>query len=304
MAGVELVRLVAAVPTPMHADGSVNLSRVPDVTAFLAERGVSGLYVCGSTGEGASLSVDERKQVAEAYRQAAGERLQVIVHVGHNAVGQARELARHAATLAPAAIAAVAPSYYPVLDAGGLVDVCEQICEAAPEVPFFYYHIPSLTGIHIPLHDFLAAAADRLPTLAGAKFTHENLADFLQCMRFRDGRWQILFGRDEMLLSALVLGTRAAVGSTYNIASPLFLRLWDAFEAGDWDAAREAQHRAVRMIEALARHTVIVSIKSVLKMNGVDCGPVRLPLAALSPAAEESLERELREIGYFDWSQP
>src|SRR3954469_8189210 len=106
-----------------------------------------------------------------------------------------------------------------------LVDFMAQVAAAAPALPFYYYHIPSMTGVHIPAAEFLRAAADRIPNLAGVKFTFENLMDYAECVRFSGGRFDVLFGRDEMLLAGLSLGAHGAIGSTYNFAAPVYHRI-------------------------------------------------------------------------------
>jgi N-acetylneuraminate lyase len=134
------------------------------------------------------------------------------------------------------------------------------------------------------------------------KFTHENLMDFGRASEVSSGKYTLLFGRDEILLSGLALGARGAVGSTYNFAAPLFLRIIEAFDRGDMIAARRDQSRAMDFIEILNRHGGLAAGKSVMKLVGVDCGPVRLPLRAVSAAEEKSLREGLERVGFFDYS--
>src|SRR5690606_14641888 len=117
----------------------------------LVRDGVSGSFVCGTTGESLSLTLDERKAVAEAWRRSAGDRLKVIVHVGHTCQRDAAELARHAAQIGADAVAAMGPSFFRPPGVRELVDWCAGVAAAAGDLPFYYYHIPSMTGVSLPM---------------------------------------------------------------------------------------------------------------------------------------------------------
>jgi N-acetylneuraminate lyase len=158
-----------------------------------------------------------------------------------------------------------------------------------------------MTGVNFRVAEVLEAGVGRIPTLAGAKFTYENLMDYARCVRLRDGRFDLLFGRDEILLSALAVGARGAVGTTYGFASPLFLRVIKAYEAGDMATAQAEQARAVEMIALLIRHGGLPAMKAVMKMIRVDCGPVRLPLRDLTLEQRHALHLDLERIGFFEY---
>lgn len=292
--------LIAATYTPLHDDGSLNLAPVPAMVDHLLAAGVGGLYVCGSTGEGVSLTGDERRAVAEAYVTAADHRLPVIVQVGHNALTEARALAAHAESIGADAVSSNAPSYYPIAHLDTLIDAMAFVAGGAPSLPFYYYHIPVLTGVDFDMVELLAKAGDRIDMLAGIKFTASQLDTYQRCIEFDDGRFDIPWGCDEMLLPAMSVGARAAVGSTYNIAAPVYRRLINAFDRGDLAEARELQSWAITMIRTIARYPFHPAMKCVLAMLGHPVGPARLPLRNLTDAQRESLVRELRAIGFFD----
>lgn len=299
-----LTGLIAAPLTAMHEDGSVNLDQIPRQVELLVRGGVKGAFVCGTTGESMSLSVEERMEVAEAWKAASGDRLQLIVHVGHTSLPDAQRLAAHAQQIGADAVAAMAPCFFRPKSAGDLVAFCADLAAAAPDLPFYYYHIPSMTGVHVQMYDFLQALGDRIPTFAGIKFTHEDLMDFARCVRFAGGKYNMLFGRDEILLTGLILGARGAVGSTYNFAAHYYQDVLRAFEAGDMEAARSAQARATDMIAAFVPFGGIPAQKAIMRMIGVDCGPPRLPLTPLSDEAYDDLRTRLESLGFFsDWEE-
>ena len=146
MTAQRLDGLVAATYTPLDDDGTVNASVAGPIVEHLLGSGINGLYVCGSTGEGMSLSSDERRAVAKAYVQAADGRVPVIIQVGHNSLSEARHLAEHAQEIGADVLSATCPSYFKVSDVTTLVDCMAEVASAAPELPFYYYHIPALTG--------------------------------------------------------------------------------------------------------------------------------------------------------------
>ena len=294
-----LIGLVAAPYTPFHADGSLNLSVIEKQAASLVANGVVGTFVCGTTGEGVSLTVAERMQVAERWREVAGSKLRVIVHVGHTSLGDARALTAHAQKIGAQGVGALAPYFFKPGNVEDLVAFCADVAAAAPALPFYYYQIPSMTGVSIAAADFLRAAAPRIPNLAGVKFTYENLMDFAECVRLDGGRYDIVFGRDEILVAGLALGCRGAIGSTYNFLSPVFQEIIAAFENGDMALARERQAAANAVIQILIRHGGLVAGKAMMKFIGIDCGPARLPLRSLSDSQEERLREELEGAGFF-----
>lgn len=293
--------LIAAPHTAFHADGSLALEAIPQQARLLAHNGVSGAFICGTTGEGSSLTGEERRQVVKAWVAARPANLSVIVHVGHLSLGEACGFARHAQETGADAIATLAPSFFRPGSTADLVAWCAQVAAAAPNLPFYYYHMPAMTGVNIAAADFLQAGGSQIPTLAGVKFTHENLMDFGRSSEVEGGKYTMLFGRDEILLAGLAIGAKGAVGSTYNFAAPLYLRIIEAFNRGDMAAARRDQFRAMEFIEVLNRHGGLAAGKSAMKLIGLDCGPVRLPLHALSDRDEKSLRDGLEKIGFFEY---
>jgi len=297
----KIAGLVAAPFTAFHADGSLHLDKVEAQADSLYLSGARGAFVCGTTGESLSLTVPERMAVAERWKATAPEDFATIIHVGHTCIEDSKALAAHAQKIKARAIGAMAPCFFKPANVDDLVAWCGEVAAAAPDLPFYYYHIPSMTGVSIPAADVLERGADRIPTLAGAKFTYENLMDYHRCLSLRGGRFDMLFGRDEILLSALVLGAKGAVGTTYNFAAPVYRRVIEAFEQGDLATARAEQLRAVVMIQTLLRHGGLPAFKAVMKMIRVDCGPVRPPLRDLTLEERHHLHQDLERIGFFDY---
>lgn len=289
--------LIAAPFTPFRDDGAVDGRTIGILAEHLVSTGVDGAFVCGTTGEGPSLTTRERMVVAERWMDVAGP-LRVLVHVGHASVEESRELAAHAARIGAAGIGCFAPFFFRPGSIRSLVETMASVATAAPTTPFFYYHIPSMTGVDLPMRDFLAAAAAHIPSLAGIKYTHDDLDDFEACLRHAAGRFEMLFGRDEILLDAVDRGATAAIGSTYNFMASRYRAMLAAHGRGDSSAARDEQDAAARVIDVMLRHGGLPAGKSMMAMAGVDCGPVRLPLESLDAEARTSLRADLAGVGF------
>ena len=302
MPRLKLTGLVAATHTPFHADGTLNLTVVERQAEHLLKNHVTTAFIGGSTGESHSLNVDERKQLSERWMAVArGSELKVVVHVGSNCLVDAAALAGHAEKCGAVAVAALSPSYFKPRSVESLVACAKQVASAAPDTPFYFYDIPVLTGVSLPMPEFLEQGVTQIPNLAGLKFTNPDLMSFQLCLRACDGRFDVPWGCDEFLLAAVALGATGAVGSTYNFAAPIYHRALQAFAAGDSSTAQLEQFRGVQMIQILIRHGFIASTKAVMSMLGVDVGPARLPHPQLSREQIGALQSELTAVGFFDW---
>jgi N-acetylneuraminate lyase len=287
------VGLVPAVLTPFTPAGELNLAAVEGQAELLAGDGVAGVFAGGTTGEFSSLTVEER--LALAGRWAAvlkGSPVRLVVHVGANCLAESRALAAHAESLGAAAVAMLSPNYFKPRSAAVLVDCCAEVAAAAPGTPFYFYDIPVLTGVSFRVSDWVGPAADRVRTFAGVKFTNPDLMTFQQLVRAGGGRFDVLFGMDEQLLAAVILGGRGAVGSVYNFAAPLFNRLLAAAAAGDFATARDLQFRAVELVGVMMRYGYLGAAKELMRARGVDLGPVRLPQTPLTPEQAAAFREE------------
>lgn len=292
--------MVAAAFTPMKPSGDIDTAQIPTLADHLITEGVQGIYVCGSTGEGPSLTGAERKAVAEAFVKACRKRVPVLVHVGHNSVKEARELSAHAQKIGADYVSSVAPSYFRIGSVTGLVDCMAEIAAGAPELHFYYYHIPRLTGVAMDMPAFLEQAARSIPSFAGIKFTSPELHEYQACLNAAGKKYDILYGTDEMLLSALAVGAKGYIGSTYNFLPPLYRQLRESFDGGDLQKARALQLQSVEVVRIIVKYGGLAAQKVMMKLSGIDCGNVRNPLQGLSAEEEASMEKDLRNAGFFD----
>lgn len=292
-----LTGLIAATFTPLKEDGTLNLTQVPAIVEHLLEDGVGGLYVCGSTGEGPSLAVTERKATLEAYLAAVNGRIPVVAQVGHDSLAEACDLARHAQAAGVTAVSAVPPYYFKPNQTKVVADCVAQIAAAAPDVPFYYYHIPRLTGVSVDVIDLAERCLEDVPTFAGIKYSSMALETFQTLSTLAGGKLNLLFGCDECLLSGLMFGAQGAVGSTYNFAAPIYKRLLDALARGDVATARECQAQSVLLVRTILKYSDIPALKGLMEIIGIPCGPCRLPLRTLSREQQAALRKDVLALG-------
>ncbi len=155
-----------------------------------------------------------------------------------------------------------------------------------------------LTGVSLPMADYLEEAPARVATLSGVKFTNPDLMTFQRLLRAGGGRFDVLYGFDEQLLAAVALGARGAVGTSYNFAAPLYNRLLATASANDLAAARAEQYRGVELIALLQKYGFLAAAKEVMRLRGVELGPVRLPHVSLTPEQAAAFRRELAALGF------
>lgn len=289
--------LIVAALTPFDRAGELDLSVVPAQAALYDRNHAAGVFVGGSTGEGVLLTTQERMTLTARWASEAPAGFKVIAHVGHASLKEAQAMASAAADAGAWAISALAPFFFKPATLDDLVDYCRLLASAAPDLPFYYYHIPSLTGVLFPMAEFLEKAGKEIPTLAGIKYTHYDLMDFEMARQVDGGRFDILFGRDEHLLCGLALGARGAVGSTYNMAAPLYNDLIQAFDRGDLPAARALQHASMQLVQCLSQAggSFFAACKAVMGFLDVPCGQVRPPLKNLSLDQKTRLQEKLQE---------
>jgi N-acetylneuraminate lyase len=209
-------------------------------------------------------------------------------------------LAAHAASIGADAFSAVAAFYFKPSSVENLVDCMADIAGAAPGLPFYYYHIPHLTGVGMDMIEFLRLGGRRIPNLAGIKYTAATIQEYQSCLNYSQGRFDILYGVDELLLPALAAGAKGAIGSTYTFAAPLYLRTMEAFEKGDMETARQQHAYLVEVIRILVKYPPIPGQKAIMQMLGWDLGPCRLPLATLDKESFDEFYRELAALSFFD----
>ncbi|MGZ3757825.1 MAG: dihydrodipicolinate synthase family protein [Mucilaginibacter sp.] len=292
--------LIAAPFTPMDKSGNINPSLIPAYYRFLKHNGITGAFICGSTGEGVSMTVTEKMKVAEAWAActAGDTEFKVMTLLASNSLADCKALAKHAFEIGLYAVSFTSPSYFLPASVEVLAEMCAEIAAAVPEMPFYYYHIPVLTGVGFPMIGLLEAIDGKVPNFAGIKYTHEDFMDFQTCLNFAKGKYDMLWGRDENMLSALVLGAKGAVGSTFNYAASLYYDMIAAFDQNDLQKAQQLQQKSIDMIRLLGKYGGIATGKAYMKLVDMDCGEFRLPVKNMTAAQFDLFKADVVALGF------
>lgn len=300
MAFKKLDGLIAAPFTPLQPDGNLNLELIPTYYQFLKHNQIKGAFICGSTGEGVSLTLAEKKAVAAAWASLTrpDPDFHLMLLLGGTCLRDAQDLALFAAEIGVDAVSFMAPFYFKPQSVDVLADLCKEVAGAVPALPFYYYHIPVLTGVNFSMYELLKRVEGQVPNFAGIKYTHEDFMDFASCLQFREGKYDLLWGRDENMLPALSLGARGAVGSTFNYAAPLYHCLMQAFASGDLKAAAQWQQKSIDMIRLLGKYGGIATGKAYMKLTGLDCGEFRLPVSNMDAASFALFKTDVQALGF------
>ncbi|MGL4520639.1 MAG: dihydrodipicolinate synthase family protein [Phocaeicola sp.] len=292
--------LVAATFTPMDGEGNVNLSAIKKYAKLMATSGISGVFVCGTTGESHSLTTEERKLILEEWVKVANGAFKVIAHVGSNSMREAMELAVHAQQVGADAIAAMAPSFFKPATVQDLVDFFTPVALAASELPFYYYNMPAMTGVSLPVAQFLVEGKKKMPNLVGTKFTHNNLMEMGECLALNNGDFEVLHGYDEILIAGLSFGAVAGVGSTYNYLPHVYLAIFDAMKKGHIEEARRLQQQSIEVVKVIIKYGGGVrGGKAIMNLIGIECGDCRLPITPFTAEEMQTLKEDLEAIEFF-----
>ncbi|WED24942.1 dihydrodipicolinate synthase family protein [Vibrio sp. JC009] len=294
----KLKGLIAAPHTPFDKDNKVNFSAIDQIAELLIEQGVTGAYVCGTTGEGIHCSVKERKAIAEHWVKAADGKLDLIVHTGALSIIDTLDLTKHADNLDILATSAIGPCFFKPGSVEDLVEYCSQVAAAAPSKGFYYYH-SGMSGVNLDLEQFLIQADGRIPNLSGAKFNNSDLYEYQRCVRVADGKYDIPFGVDEFLPAGLAVGAVSAVGSTYNYAAPLYLEIIEAFNMGDQQKVTRLMDKVIAIIRVLVEYGGVAAGKAAMQLHGIDAGNPRAPIKSLTESQKADVVAKLRDADFL-----
>lgn len=295
----KLKGMIAATFTPMDEAGNINLQAIEDYAERIASTTIRGVFVCGTTGEFSSLTTEERKLILEKWIVCAQKRFLVIAHVGSNCLKESVELACHAEKSGADAIASIAPSFFKPATVTDLVDFFTPVAKAAPNLNFYYYNMPSMTGVNLPVAQFLTEGKAKMPNLAGIKFTHNNLMEMEACIELNNRQFEILHGYDEILISGIAMGAIAGVGSTYNYLPEIYDGIFKSMENNDLETARKLQQVSIKTVEVIIKHGGGVrGGKAIMNLTGLNLGECRSPISALSDKEYTELKAELISIGF------
>lgn len=282
---------MTAMVTPFSGEG-VDVDAIRAMAERQIAAGIHGLVVCGTTGEAAAMSPDERLLAVRHVVEQARGRVPVVAGTGTNNTRDSIEMTRRAASLKVDGVLVVTP-YYVKPPQRGLVEHFRQVAAVGP--PVVAYNVPSRTGVSLA-----PETVEELCGIANLVALKEASADLRldgRMIRAAGDRLAVLSGDDFTYLPLLALGGRGAISVVSNVAPAEMAELYNRFEAGAVDRARDIHLRLLPLMEALFVESNPVPVKAAMAMLGLCPPAIRTPLAPLADAHRGRLEAALRQAG-------
>jgi 4-hydroxy-tetrahydrodipicolinate synthase/2-dehydro-3-deoxy-phosphogluconate/2-dehydro-3-deoxy-6-phosphogalactonate aldolase len=279
--------------TAFRDDESLDADATAAHARFVVDRGATGVFPLGTNGEFPLVTADERERVVECVVDEVGGEVPVIAGVGAPSTRETVANARRAANAGVDGVVVVTPFYYP-LDDRAAVGHYRRIVEAV-DLPTYVYHIPSKTGNALSL-SALSALAEA--GVAGVKDSSKDVPWLGQAI---DANPELTFlaGSDSLLFPGLQVGCTGVVSAVANVFPELVVDLYEAYDAGDRERARDLQSTVYDVRGALKRGPYMAGVKTALTLRGdaPDAGPLRSPLRAMDESDRETLAADLADLG-------
>ncbi|SFM77455.1 4-hydroxy-tetrahydrodipicolinate synthase [Methanolobus profundi] len=284
--------VLPALVTPFSNDGSIDKESFKNIVNFVEEGGVSGVVVCGTTGESATLSTGEHKELINLCIDCA--KVPVIAGTGSNNTAEAVELTKHAADAGADGALIISP-YYTKPNNEGLVAHFKKIAEST-DIPIILYNVPSRTGQDMPLE--VIVELSKVDNIVAVKEASGNLAKLSQILEETvDEDFEVLSGEDGLTFPILAMGGAGVISVVANIVPEMMVKMYDAVKEGDLETARRIHFEVSPLIRALFTETNPIPVKRAVELIGLSGGTMRLPLAPLSEENSVTLENALRKLG-------
>jgi len=288
--------VITAMITPMKNNGEeIDYEALKNYCNFLVGKNINGVFVCGTTGEGPKLKIDERMKIAEKVVEKLKGKIKTIIHTGAMITSDTIHLCRHALDIKADAIVVVLPYYYRYSD-DLIYRYFMEVAESAPDMPLFIYNIPQCTVNNLS-PDLFERLVNNLPQLKGVKNSNSDLHQDIEFIKIANGRCSIFIGDDGLIVPGLSMGASGLVSGNSSVFPEYFVDIYRTFKSGDIKAAMEKQHFINRLRGILAHGRDNASFKKALSFRGIDVGDVRAPDKDLTDKEALKLKKELQELG-------
>lgn len=291
----KLEGIIAATVTPVDETGQLNIEATARLAHFLIEKGIHGLFPCGSTGEGVLLSAAERKQVAEVTVKEAAGRVPVVIHTGSINLTEAVELTAHARDIG-ADGAALIPPYYYSIDENTILNYYRTIARQVTDFPLYIYNIPgNVKNVVTP--SIVARLQSEFPSIVGLKDSSMDFMNFINFQQALPGEFCILMGNDAQIYSSILMGGSGAVAATATAFPEPVVEIYNSLKAGDRARALQAQNKVIKLRAIFRSYVPIAPYKKALEFRGIDAGVPHSPLRPLTEEEGKRLKEQLEGLG-------
>lgn len=286
-AGVALV-------TPMHEDGSVNFEKLEELIEFHIANGTDAIIACGTTGESATLPIEEHLKVIRVCVEVANKRIPVIAGAGSNSTSSAVYTSTQSEKLGADGLLLVTP-YYNKATQNGLIAHFTTIANSV-KIPAILYNVGSRTGVNMAAAT-TAKLVKTVDNITGIKEASGNISQVAEIMNLTDGRIDLYSGNDDQIVPILSLGGIGVISVLSNVAPKDTHDIVAKYMAGDIEESRRLQLKYIPLIKALFSEVNPIPVKKAMNLMGMNAGALRLPLTEMEPEHTKVLEAELKKAG-------
>ena len=286
-AGVALV-------TPMHEDGTVNFEVLEAIIEDQIASGTDAIISVGTTGEAATLTVEEHLEVIRHTIKVVNHRIPVIAGTGSNCTRSALYTSKCAEEAGADGLLLVTP-YYNKATQKGLYQHFKTIAESV-SIPSILYNVPGRTGMSIEAKKMAALYHD-VKNIIGVKDASGDVGKTLDLMHLVDEDFCLYSGEDGLILPLLAAGSLGVISVLSNVAPKETHDICAKWFAGDVEGSRKEQLRAMPLIRALFSEVNPIPVKAAMNLQGKKVGPLRLPLTEMEKEHLDSLKEEMIRYG-------
>ena len=288
--------IIPAVVTPFKED-RIDLTAFEKLLNFLIDKGVSGLFIAGTNGEGPLLSKEEKKLLFKSAVEIAKNRVPVIAQIGEITTKETIEVGESAVDAGVSGVAIVSPFYFKLEDSA-LKRHFVSVADALKPIPVYLYNLPGNTGNTIK-PSLARAIMEEADNVKGIKDSSKDLQTLEDLIYELGPDKDVIVGTDSLILPALLMGAKGAISALANPLPELCVGVYNDFLSGRIEDSREKQFILNRIRTITKQFSSISALKAMLRLRGIDVGSVRLPLGEVTPEQEEVLKKILKELGYL-----
>lgn len=292
----KLEGVLPAILTPFTRGGKhVDYEKAGAWADALAKKGVHGIFVAGSTGEGLLMSLDERKRLAEALMEAVGKKIKVVVQTGCLDTMSTIALTQHAQEIGAHAVGVYTPAFYRYGDEA-LYRHFAMVAQSAPKMPLLLYDIPRFTGNALS-PELILRLATKVESVVGMKDSSGDMVHLSRVLAEAPKGFTVINGADEFTYQAYLTGAAGSVALTANVVPEMFLSILQDTKAGKLKPALATQRSMGAVMKALGYGQKIATYKEAVRLMGFDTGHVRPPQPELTAAEKRNVQRALGDLG-------
>lgn len=284
--------IATALITPLNENG-VDYEQFGRLIDWQIAEGINGLVVCGTTGEGSTLTDEEHREAIRFAVERTAGRVPVIAGTGSNDTAYALELTRHACEVGVDAVLVVTP-YYNKATQNGLIKMFTQIADAS-SVPVILYNVPSRTGVNLAPKS-VAVLAEH-PNICGIKEASGNISAIAEIQALCRDKIDLYSGNDDQIVPILSLGGKGCISVLSNPLPKKTVEICDRFFAGDVQGAADLQLELLPLTNALFSEVNPIPVKSAMAAMGYCDEYLRLPLTVMEEQNRAVLFEEMRKVG-------